>query len=185
MTSILVSPSLLYSQNICVSAASCNMRSTLPWQSSMSAATHLSHFCSTTTSRISLPHRISCKHQLTLSVSATAHHSTLFHTIATLILQQELRLHHSHFKSNATSLFPRVAQLIILSHINMRIYIVTLKLFPSHITITSTAGTQSPSLVRLQYSASTTFFSRVAYAASTQDSPNLTTNGSSLSHLLL
>jgi hypothetical protein len=126
--------------------------------------THLSHFCCTTTSRISLPHRISCKHQLTLSVSATAHHSTLFHTIATLILQQELRLHHSHIKSNATSLFPRVAQLIILSHLNMHIYIVVLKLFPSHITITSTAGTQPPPPVRLQYRATTTLFSRVAYA---------------------
>ena len=57
----------------------------------MSIAIHLSHFCSTTTSCISLPHRISCKHQLALSVSATAHHSFLFHTIASLILQRELR----------------------------------------------------------------------------------------------
>jgi hypothetical protein len=46
----------------------------------------------------------------------------------------------------------------------MHIYIVVLKLFPSHITITSTAGTQPPSLVRLQYRATTTLFSRVAYA---------------------
>ena len=46
----------------------------------------------------------------------------------------------------------------------MHIYIVVLKLFPSHITITSTAGTQPPSPVRLQYRATTTLFSRVAYA---------------------
>ena len=38
----------------------------------------------------------------------------------------------------------------------MHIYIVVLKLFPSHITITSTAGTQPPSPVRLQYRATNT-----------------------------
>ena len=148
--------------------------------------THLSHFCCTTTSRISLPHGISCKHQLTLSVSATAHHSNLFHTIATLILQQELRLHHSHIKSNATSLFPRVAQLIILSHLNMHIYIVVLKLSSPH--------TSQPHLQQALNRLLLFVFSTVPQPhssqgshmpASAQDSPNPTTNGSSLSHLLL